>query len=134
MIQMFKPVRVVATIIFLGSIVLVFIGAFVINSDVRRRLCLTLLPSLLTSSTSAVTMHQCVLATIHLRACYADFLCYSPRYRRIPRLHVVHAFVHSVRAHGGTQGIRHVMPNAAYEPGVLYSKCRCCVTVYVGHF
>ncbi|KZT11427.1 SFT2-domain-containing protein [Laetiporus sulphureus 93-53] len=31
---MFKPVRVVATIVFLGSIVLVFIGAFVIGSDV----------------------------------------------------------------------------------------------------
>lgn len=32
---MFKPVRVAATLIFLVSIVLVFIGAFVINSDVR---------------------------------------------------------------------------------------------------
>ena len=32
---MFKPVRVVATIVFLGSIVLVFVGAFVIGSDVR---------------------------------------------------------------------------------------------------
>ena len=31
---MFKPVRVVATFIFLGSIVLVFVGAFVIGSDV----------------------------------------------------------------------------------------------------
>ncbi|KAI0737065.1 SFT2-domain-containing protein [Irpex lacteus] len=31
---MFKPVRVLATFIFLGSIVLVFIGAFVIGSDV----------------------------------------------------------------------------------------------------
>lgn len=36
---MFKPVRVVATIIFLGSIILVFIGAFVINSDL---LCIIL--------------------------------------------------------------------------------------------
>ena len=34
-VQMFKPVRIVATIIFLASIVLVFLGAFVINSDVR---------------------------------------------------------------------------------------------------
>ena len=32
--QMFKPVRVVATIIFFVSIVLVFIAAFVLNSDV----------------------------------------------------------------------------------------------------
>ena len=31
---MFKPVRVVATIIFLASIVLVFVSAFVIGSDV----------------------------------------------------------------------------------------------------
>jgi len=30
---MFKPVRIVATIVFLGSIVLVFIGAFVLRSD-----------------------------------------------------------------------------------------------------
>lgn len=32
---MFKPVRIVATIVFLGSIALVFVGAFVINNDVR---------------------------------------------------------------------------------------------------
>lgn len=32
---MFKAVRVIATIIFLASIVLVFVGAFVIGSDVR---------------------------------------------------------------------------------------------------
>jgi len=31
---MFKPVRVIATIIFLGSIGLVFVGAFVIKSDI----------------------------------------------------------------------------------------------------
>ncbi|TCD61420.1 hypothetical protein EIP91_008454 [Steccherinum ochraceum] len=31
---MFKPVRIVATIIFLGSIGLVFVGAFVIKSDI----------------------------------------------------------------------------------------------------
>ena len=35
---MFKPVRIVATLVFLASIVLVFIGAFVINSDVRGSL------------------------------------------------------------------------------------------------
>ncbi|KAF9049340.1 SFT2-domain-containing protein [Hymenopellis radicata] len=34
---MFKPVRVVATIVFLASIVLVLVGAFVLNSDI---LCL----------------------------------------------------------------------------------------------
>ncbi|KAK0210360.1 Got1/Sft2-like family-domain-containing protein [Desarmillaria ectypa] len=34
---MFKPVRVVATFVFLGSIVLVFIAAFVLNNDI---LCL----------------------------------------------------------------------------------------------
>lgn len=33
-LQMFKPVRVVATILFLGSIGLIFVGAFVIKSDV----------------------------------------------------------------------------------------------------
>lgn len=33
---MFKPVRVVATIVFLVSIGLVFVGAYAIGSDVRR--------------------------------------------------------------------------------------------------
>lgn len=32
--QMFKPVRVVATIVFLASIGLVFVGAFVIGNDI----------------------------------------------------------------------------------------------------
>ncbi|KAI0646921.1 SFT2-domain-containing protein [Trametes meyenii] len=32
--MMFKPVRVVATIVFLGSIGLIFVGAFVIRSDI----------------------------------------------------------------------------------------------------
>lgn len=36
-LQMFKPVRVVATILFLGSIGLIFVGAFVIKSDVSTR-------------------------------------------------------------------------------------------------
>lgn len=33
---MFAPVRVAATFVFLGSIALVFVGAFVIGSDVRE--------------------------------------------------------------------------------------------------
>jgi hypothetical protein len=37
--QMFKPVRVVATIVFLASIGLVFVGAFVIRSEVSGWLC-----------------------------------------------------------------------------------------------
>ena len=32
---MFKPVRIVATVVFLASIALVFVGAFVIRNDVR---------------------------------------------------------------------------------------------------
>lgn len=32
---MFKPVRIVATIVFLASIGLVFVGAFVLHNDVR---------------------------------------------------------------------------------------------------
>jgi hypothetical protein len=32
---MFKPVRIVATVVFLASIALVFVGAFVIKNDVR---------------------------------------------------------------------------------------------------
>jgi hypothetical protein len=34
---MFAPVRVVATILFLGSIGLVFVGAFVLKNDVGVR-------------------------------------------------------------------------------------------------
>ncbi|CDO70766.1 hypothetical protein BN946_scf184798.g81 [Trametes cinnabarina] len=34
LIGMFKPVRVIATIVFLGSIGLIFVGAFVIRSDI----------------------------------------------------------------------------------------------------
>lgn len=37
---MFKPVRILATIVFIASIVLVFLGAFVIGSDVRPQLSL----------------------------------------------------------------------------------------------
>jgi hypothetical protein len=32
---MFKPVRIVATLVFLASIALVFVGAFVIGNEVR---------------------------------------------------------------------------------------------------
>lgn len=32
---MFKPVRVIATVVFLASIALVFVGAFVIRNEVR---------------------------------------------------------------------------------------------------
>ena len=38
---MFKPVRVVATIIFLASIGLIFVGAFVIRSDVSAHITIT---------------------------------------------------------------------------------------------
>lgn len=33
----------------------------------------------------------------------------SSRYRGIPRLYMVHAFVHTVRSNGGAQGLRHVI-------------------------
>lgn len=36
--QMFAPVRVVATIVFLGSIGLVFVGAFVLGNDVSQHI------------------------------------------------------------------------------------------------
>ena len=39
--QMFKPVRIIATIVFLGSVALVFVGAFVIKNDVRIFFCLS---------------------------------------------------------------------------------------------
>jgi hypothetical protein len=39
---MFKPVRVVASIVFIASIVLVFIGAFVLDSEVRPSFLLLL--------------------------------------------------------------------------------------------
>lgn len=39
---MFKPVRVIATIVFLVSVGLVFVGAFVIGIGVRYSRCITL--------------------------------------------------------------------------------------------
>jgi hypothetical protein len=33
---MFKPVRLIATLVFLGSIGLVFVGAFVLGNEVRQ--------------------------------------------------------------------------------------------------
>ena len=55
---MFKPVRVVATIIFLASIVLVFLGAFVIDSDVSAP---PPLPVNLADDGSAAAVHQYVV-------------------------------------------------------------------------
>lgn len=46
--KMFKPVRVVASVIFLGSIGLIFVGAFVLKNGVRLSFALLqcLLPML----------------------------------------------------------------------------------------
>ena len=56
--QMFKPVRVLASIVFLASIALVLIAAFVLNSDVR--ICRTIPSSLAHISFSPDLGHQCV--------------------------------------------------------------------------
>ena len=66
---MFKPVRVVATLIFLGSIVLVFVGAYVIGSDVRIRCACA------TFNTEAVLSPQfrcCALVSFALRVPYLE--------------------------------------------------------------
>ncbi|KAI0664943.1 hypothetical protein C8Q70DRAFT_940890 [Cubamyces menziesii] len=56
---MFKPVRIVATIIFLASIALIFVGAFVIKIDVRakRQLLLPICPH---ADRSALSQFLCI--------------------------------------------------------------------------
>lgn len=74
---MFKPVRVVATILFFATIGLVFVGAFVIGSEVRPA----------TPESQAYHSLQHIDPVHHLRD------------HRVPRLHVVLSFIHPLRAY-----------------------------------
>ena len=56
---MFKPVRIGAALILIGSIILIFIGAFVIENGVRSQL-LGFLYDLLTRDYHIGTLHQYV--------------------------------------------------------------------------
>lgn len=108
---MFKPVRILATIVFIASIVLVFLGAFVIGSDVRLHFSLRDVYSQLCSRRyCALVRTSCVFGVYRARSMLTRRTApTSSRYRGIPRLYMVHAFVHTVRPNGGTQGLRHVM-------------------------
>lgn len=84
---MFKPVRVVATIVFLGSIALVFVGAFVIGNEI---LCIGASLCLIIYSSTHNSMRP-----------------HSIRDNRISRIHMVHALVHPLRTVRRAQDGRH---------------------------
>ena len=86
---MFKPVRVVAAIIFLAMIVMIFISAFALNNGT---LCISK-PSPPSSSS---------------RFPYARTRS-SLRHPRVLRIPMVHAVVYSVRALRSSQGVRQVI-------------------------
>lgn len=105
---MFKPVRVVATIIFLGSIGLVFVGAFVIKSDVRFvRSQSSRSPYSLQILSLETSIRSCasVSTLIPVGSCCATGLTRpaSLRHHPIPRIHVVHAVVYPIRPFSCTQ-------------------------------
>ena len=107
---MFKPVRVVATIIFLAMIVMIFVSAFVLNSG-----------TLSISKPSPPSSSS--------RFPYARTRS-SLRRPRVPRIPMVHAVVYSVRALRSSQGIRHVIIlgpcNHPYLALVLATVRQCC--------
>ena len=61
---MFKPVRVVASIVFLASIAMIFVSAFVIKNDVRIHLLF--LPHALTYYISRLSALVCSPHFVHL--------------------------------------------------------------------
>ena len=74
---MFKPVRVVATIIFLASIGLIFVGAFVIRSDVSAHITIT--PKIqahatLSSSFASVSVNSKVAGHMPLTLLFVVFV------------------------------------------------------------
>ena len=98
---MFKPVRVIATVIFLASIVLVFIAAFVLNSDVSNFLpqSVALTPMVTTDPYPGY-----VLQIIYWPHRPADPLN-SVRPRRISGLHMVYTVVYTLRKISRSQSV-----------------------------
>lgn len=97
---MFAPVRVVATIVFLGSIGLVFVGAFVLGNDVSAHMSpdplsflaemLFLFLQVLCISTSIADEYP--FFSSNLLPCTPSF-----RHRRVSGIHVVQSELHSLR-------------------------------------
>jgi hypothetical protein len=106
--QMFKPVRLVATIIFLASIVLVFVGAFVIGSDVSQvsSVGLTMDAHVFSHSCYVSVRIDCLFMPVLIWLTYSN--C-SSRRNRVLGLYVVHSILHPIRPTSSTQGIWHVM-------------------------
>ena len=86
---MFKPVRLLATIVFLASIALVFVGAFVIGNDVCP-------PAPLLGSYSPLVQVLCLSKSRRHSPTPSD-LFRSICHHRVPRIYLVLSFLHPVR-------------------------------------
>lgn len=84
--KMFKPVRIIATVAFLASIALVFVGAFVIGSEV----CPPSPFSLLSRSRAAGPLHR----QVPPYTAAANSPLSSVRRHRVPCIHLVLSVVH----------------------------------------
>jgi hypothetical protein len=107
---MFKPVRVVATIVFLAMIIMIFISAFVLHS-----------------STLSISKHTSVVASVQLlkRGC-------SIRRARVPRLPLVYVVVHSLRAQCRAQSVRSFLNALITYPIItLYNPSSDCLGLSV---
>lgn len=102
---MFKPVRIVATIVFLAMIGLIFVGAFVIKIDVSvpydRLMFLTTDLRFARFTSQFLCLSECLLipAAAQLVTHPLISLCDS----RISGLYVVYTLLHPIRENGSAQ-------------------------------
>lgn len=109
---MFKPVRIIATILFIASIALIFVGAFVLRSGVRNTL-------LVITSQHHIDRSLIIQQLLCISKLLSRFLsCVMPEYRssfrhhRVPCVYMVHTFVYPIRTFRGSQSIRYGIENA----------------------
>ena len=88
---MFKPVRVVATIVFLAMIIMIFISAFILGNGT---LCI---------SESPLPLLFFLFLSPFLALCSNEGC--SLRRARVPRVPLVHAIVHPLCAHCSAQSV-----------------------------
>ena len=88
----------------------------------QRRACSPQFPSVIFAHAPFVPQLLCISTYRHISSVRQDAPAYpasSPRHRGIPRLHMVHALVHPVRAVCGAQNLWHVILSAAAIPLVV---------------
>ena len=102
---MFKPVRIVATIVFLAMIGLIFVGAFVIKIDVSPPQILlnfqTLIVRFAILPSSCASVSRVFLPFAAVQPMTNHLI--SLRYPRVPSLYVVYALLHPLREDGCAQ-------------------------------